>query len=461
MNQFKLSVSSIVVLVVLSISSCQLIEQPVDQDIMDWSTPDLPSLTILAIDELRSRTYGSQFRWLSKFPHHNLNYHSLIASYTSDGLQVYARIDIPNTPPPKKGYPVVLFSHGWVGLNDAKDFDFFAKRLGSQSKYLNALAENGFLVITPGWRGHGSVHGKQAEGIDFVQRWDNSSYLSPIFYAIDMLNALDSLESLSTEQWGGDPLDINFDRVSLSGHSQGGDSALIALAVAGESSAVKNRIHAASIFAGCFLPRLKQGELYGAMAMSSQAFLAGDGHWTANPIGYNGEVNPDFQFAFPPDWIGTPEQTDWTWQHDVWSGTTVEQAFIKKYDEMYDSLKKNDLTRGIYQLKKDERGRTQIEHPDHIQMAYAATSPIYYPQYLKEPLVLHHSDRDYYSPSEWNEKLVAFIAESGGTAVNVAYPGNTHSLTISQHKWFSENHTQAGLDKMITHDINWFKHSAK
>ena len=84
-----------------------------------------------------------------------------------------------------------------------------------------------------------------------------------------------------------------------------------------------------------------------------------------------------------------------------------------------------------------------------------------YPQYLQEPLVLHHSDRDYYSPSKWNQALVEAVINSGGSAINFEYPGNTHSLTISQHKWFSEDYDQAGLEQMITHDINWFKNPKK
>jgi dienelactone hydrolase len=453
-NNLKIS---LLLFCLIGISSCQQVTQKTTPQSMDWSTTDIPNLKVLAIDELRLRTYGSQFTWLQALPHSNSKFSSHFASYISDGLRVYARIDIPSKAAPKQGYPVVLFSHGWVGLSNAKNFDFFATQQGSQGAYLKALAENGFVVITPGWRGHGNIQGKQAQGIEFMQKWDNSSYLSPVFYAIDMLNALDSVESLSNVNWGLEPVKIDLHKISLSGHSQGGDSALLALAVAGESSLVKNQIHAASIFAGCFLPRLQQGELYGAMSMSSQAFMAGDGLWTGSAQGHNGEINPNFQFAFPPDWIGTTVQTDWTWQHDVWSGSTVKQAFTKKYDEMYDSLRTNDLTSGVYQLKDDEQGRTQIEHPDDILAAYAATSPINYPQYLQEPLVLHHSDRDYYSPTKWNEKLVASVVESGGTALNFSYPGNTHSLTISQHKWFSEDYNQAGLEKMIAHDVSWFK----
>jgi hypothetical protein len=34
-------------------------------------------------------------------------------------------------------------------------------------------------------------------------------------------------------------------------------------------------------------------------------------------------------------------------------------------------------------------------------------------------------------------------------------------LTISPHKWFSENHKQIGLQQMSTHDINWFNNPKK
>jgi dienelactone hydrolase len=451
----------LVLLGLLTISSCKNIAPSIKNSTIDWSSPEIPNLNTLSIDNLRLRAYGSEFIGLQEWSNNNTSYRSVIAAYLSDGLRVYARIDIPKKPPPEQGYPVVLFSHGWVGLDNAKNFDFFVDQKSSQGQYLHALAEDGFVVITPGWRGHGTVNGINAEGFEFMQRWDNATYISPIFYAIDMLNALESIQSLTTSKWGQGSINIDLDKVSLSGHSQGGDSALLVLAIAGESSMVKQPISGASIFSGCFLPRLKQGELYSSMSSSSQAFMAGDGRWTANATGYNGQVNPDFQFGFPADWIGTPDPFEWTWQNKTWSTSTVKQAFKKKYDEMYNTLHKNNLTEEFYTLETNKIDRTIVLHPNHIKVAYAATSAIYYPQYLQEPLVLHHSDRDYYSPSKWNQDLVEAVVKSGGSAANFEYPGNTHSLTISQRKWFSEDYDQVGLEKMITHDIKWFKNIKK
>jgi dienelactone hydrolase len=423
---------------------------------MNWSTPDIPTLKTLSIENLRSRSYGSEFKNLRQVDNHSNGYKSYMTSYQSDGLTLYARIDIPTAEPMNSGYPVMLYTHGWVGIEKAPQFNFFLNQKGSQAKYIDAFAKQGYIVITPGWRGHGSVDGVPAQGIEFMQEWDNASYLSPIFYSIDMLNALDSLDSLN--QFLGNA-DVSFDKenVFLAAHSQGGDSALLTLAIAGEGSSVKNNITASSIFAGCFLPRLEQGKLYGAMAMTSQSFMSGDGSWTASAISATGIKNADFQFHFPPDWIATTNPSDWTWQNDVWKFDTVEQVFKHKYDEMYKVLRKNQLTNKDYTIVKDENNRSEVIHSNNIVNAYFENSAINYPQYITEPLTLHYSDRDYYSPPHWNELLASKLKVKGSKVKLNEYKGNTHSLTLSKHQWFSENYKVIGVDEMIKRDISWFK----
>ncbi|MFT5924798.1 MAG: hypothetical protein ACI9LE_001798, partial [Paraglaciecola sp.] len=147
MRPFKLCLY-LVLLGLLTISSCKNITLITKKSAVNWSTPEIPNLNILSIDNLRLRSYGSEFVWLEEWQRNNTSYRSVIAAYMSDGLRVYARIDIPNKPPPEQGYPVVLFSHGWVGLDNAKDFDFFVDSESSQGQYLHALAEDGFVVIT-------------------------------------------------------------------------------------------------------------------------------------------------------------------------------------------------------------------------------------------------------------------------------------------------------------------------
>jgi dienelactone hydrolase len=423
---------------------------------MDWSTPDIPKLSVLSIPQLRNRQYGSEFVKRTAINNNSSGYSSFMISYLSDGLLNYARIDIPQASAPIQGYPVLLYSHGWVGIENAPSFNFFLDQKGSQAKYIDALAKQGYVVITPGWRGHGTVNNVPAQGIEFMQSWDNASYLSPLFYAIDMLNALDSLDSLSSLEFSQTALHIDLDKIMLAAHSQGGDTALVMLAIAGEQSRVKHNIAAASIFAGCFLPRLVQGGLYGAMATSPEAFMSGDGTWTKSAVGANGEINPNFLFAYPPDWIATVNRSQWSWQNKTWSVDSVKQAYINKYDQMYDVLKANNLSSSQYILSTDNSGKITVEHPVYIQDAYAKLDAINYPQFLSEALSLHYSDRDYYSPAFWNQQLKQRLVNTNSNVVAYEYPGNTHSLTISKHKWFSEDDDEAGIQKMIARDLNWF-----
>ncbi len=422
---------------------------------MNWSTPDIPSLKTLSIENLRARNYGSEFKHLKQVENNSTSYNSYMASYQSDGLTLYARIDIPTAEPMVNGYPVMLYTHGWVGIEKAPQFDFFLDQKGSQAKYVDAFAKQGYIVITPGWRGHGTVDGVSAQGLEFMQRWDNASYLSPIFYSIDMLNALDSLDSLN-QFLENKKVSLNKEKVFLAAHSQGGDSALLALSIAGEGSAVKNSITASSIFAGCFLPRLEQGKLYGAMALTSQAFMSGDDSWSASAMSATGIENTDFQFHYPPDWIGTTNVQEWTWQHDVWRFETVEQVFRHKYDEMYQVLHESLLTDKHYKIVKNKGERTNVIHADEIVDAYFENSAINYPQYITEPIALHYSDRDYYSPSHWNEELANRIKKHNGVVKLNEYRGNTHSLTLSKHQWFSGQHSLIGIDEMIKRDSRWF-----
>jgi len=74
-------------------------------------------------------------------------------------------------------------------------------------------------------------------------------------------------------------------------------------------------------------------------------------------------------------------------------------------------------------------------------------------QYLLEPLLLHHSDQDYYSIPAWNADLSKRINAIGGHARDMTYPANTHSLLVSKHEWFSPRGTTQGFTDMLQLDI--------
>ena len=442
------------------------------------SQVNIASLTQLSIDMLKKRPYQANFTALKEL--HNITtrndytkhffsnaspYYSAILGYQSDDLSLYSRIDIPSTPAPKNGFPVVIFVHGWVGLAKASGYDFSYNTQSNYAEVIHQFVQAGFVVLTPGLRGHGTVNGVIADGTEFIETWDNSSYTSPLFYSLDILNLLAGIESIKSMSWFHDSplppqLAINTDNVNIFGHSQGGDIVLTALAVAGENATLKQRLNAGAIWAGCFLPRIEQLSLYGPMGSSTQAFLSGDGTWTASAIGKNGEINHNFLYPYPADWISTPDnsQDNWTWQKVSWSTPTVKITVDKKLQQMYQTFNSHvaDIKNASYHIKNDEHGRIYIVHDAKVLGFLSAMDAFKYPQYFSEKLALHHSDRDYYSPSLWNKKLSQQINQNGGSVVDYEYIGNTHSMKVSPHTWFSPEGTTAGFDQMMKRNISLF-----
>ena len=473
---------------VTSLGSCDSVTDPDPESTSSkplhfekWADTQLDSLADISIEALRARRYGSSIsietrlgsanddseynRQFSKDGTHP--YNSFMASYSSDGNRIYSRVDIPASPPPADGYPVMIFIHGWVGLKDAPEFDFGYKADSLYSRYIDAFVDAGYLVLTPGWRGHGTVNDIPAEGSEFMQNWDNGSYISPIFYAIDVLNLVDGLDSIESIEWsnwgleGNNTPRVNANLIHVNGHSQGGDAALTVMAVSGENSSLNNAVYSGSLWSGCFGTRFEQASIYGPMASTLEAFMSGDGTWTGSALGRDSSVNSNFVFAWPPDWIGTLDTNspEWTWQADNWKLKTVEESLQIKFSEMYDAVNKNiaNIDDASFEIIIRENEKVEVKHDPRIIEAMYNISAYNFEQYLTEPLVFHHSDQDYYSIPEWNAGLSARINSSGGQSLDLTYPGNTHSLLISQHEWFSKPGTKEGFQSMVTHDLNLAK----
>ncbi len=453
-------------------------EAPVTLSYQKWADTKLDSLDDLSIEKLRTRHYTSTLEIETRLGdvqddseysrYFSMDgsppYNTYLASYRSDGNRIYSRVDVPASPPPADGYPVMIFVHGWVGLEEAPGFDFGYKAGSMYSRYIDAFADAGFLVLTPGWRGHGTVNNVPAEGIGFIQTWDNGSYISPIFYAIDVLNLIEGIQSLETIDWskwgirtGGIPR-ANTNRIHINGHSQGGDVALTVLAVSGEQSSIRNAVSSGSIWSGCIGTRFGQASIYGPMASTLEAFMSGDGTWTGNALGRDGSINPNFVFAWPPDWIGTLDTNSpqWTWQADTWKLETVAESLQIKFSEMYEAINRSvdDINDASFEIFTADNGKTEVRHDQGIINAMFKVSAYNYPQYLTEPILFHHSDQDYYSIPEWNADLSARINAIGGFSHDFNYPGNTHSLLVSQHEWFSKEGTIEGFGEMIKRDLD-------
>ncbi len=82
-----------------------------------------------------------------------------MASYHSDGLRLYTRVDIPTSAMPSEGYPVLIFAHGWVGVDKAPSYNFSYPADSYYGDIIDYFVDAGFVVIFPGYRGHGTVDG--------------------------------------------------------------------------------------------------------------------------------------------------------------------------------------------------------------------------------------------------------------------------------------------------------------
>ena len=386
-------------------------------------------------------------------------------SYQSDGLALFARLDIPTSAAPVRGFPLVVLAPGWLPRDQALAWDFALTGSSTTGTVIDSLVAKGFAVVTAGYRGRGVVAGRHAEGIAFRDAWGNGSYVSPVFYAIDVLNLLAGLGSLSDIDWsrwldtGPEPR-FNFRRVSLWGHSQGGDVALTALAVAGRNPRFPQPLLAASIWSGNIPDRFTQADTFRAMASTTEAFLSGDGTWTGSAAGRQGELNPDFIFAYPADWIGTtdPGSSEWTWQAEQWSTASVYLAKQRTYREMYDAVNRyaGNLSEADFSMARSSRGKTVVHHHPAVAAAMPLLGGYHFPHYVDVPLALHISDRDYYSLPDWNNTLAAGVLAKGGKARVYTYPGNTHSLQLSKHRWFSPAGSEAGAPVALARDASLF-----
>jgi pimeloyl-ACP methyl ester carboxylesterase len=278
----------------------------------------IASLTELSTDSLRARSYDGTLTAATEVdcPGRAAGAKSRMLSYSSEGLGLYARLELPTTPAPEAGYPVVLFLHGYVGADGAPDYPFSCNEGGYYAHIINAWADAGYAVVMPGYRGHGTVAGKPADGHDWMKTWDNGTYLSPVFYAIDTLNLLAAargIEALGIDSGGG-PVKLDLSKVHAVGHSQGGDVGAIVLAATGEGAANGLSVASGALWSGTYVDRFTQLETYPPMETALEAFLAGDGTWTGTATGADRSVNPNFVFGYPPNWIGTLDQSQWDWQ---------------------------------------------------------------------------------------------------------------------------------------------------
>lgn len=143
------------------------------------------------------------------------NYEKYIVSYLSEGEKIFALLTIPLSSKPEKGFPAIIFNHGYIPPNSYRT-------LGSYNDYVDYLARNGFVVLKIDMRGHGN-----SEGVA------SGTYFSAT-YTIDLISALKSLQKSEI---------VNPNRIGVWGHSMSGNLVL-------RSMLVSDDIKAGVIWAG-------------------------------------------------------------------------------------------------------------------------------------------------------------------------------------------------------------------
>jgi len=390
--------------------------------------PAIRSLDELSIRSLRARSYGSTFTILKQLGDtrgesgyaHTFGppyYDTYLLGYQSDGLHVLSRLDVPPTSrlSPGKPVPLVIFAHGWVGEEKAPTYALTYSADAYYGDMIDALVKAGFAVLSPGYRGHGNVDGKPADGIEWMRAYDNGSYLSPQFYAIDILNALESIDSLPSLVAG---LKVDAKCISLLAHSQGGDAALTTLTVA-SSPTVHHPIAHAAIWAGTFAARTEQLRYYGGLEYSKDA--AGD---------------PRF-FPVMPDW----------WDSKSYKGS-IDEGIAERRRQMYDTVRRFVL---------DRSDADPALHP--VEPAMAAIDAIAQPGLIDADLELHYGTMDYYSPPRWNEELATGMRAAGKRVTLHEYAGNNHEFRVVPN--WSPASAKPGRADALASTLALFRCSAK
>lgn len=167
---------------------------------------DLDQVRALSIDSMRQRSYAGSEITIHQTLEPGANYNRYLASYRSDGLQIFALLTVPTAPQPSTGWPVIVFNHGYIPPALYSPTERY-------EAYVDALARNGYIVFRPDYRGHGDSDG-DAHG----------AYGSPA-YTIDVLNAVASIKRYPA---------ADAQRIGMWGHSMGGYIALRSMVITGD-----------------------------------------------------------------------------------------------------------------------------------------------------------------------------------------------------------------------------------
>lgn len=169
----------------------------------------------LSIRSLREGEYPGSDIVIEQRLNDGDNFRRYIASYRSEGLKIFGLLTIPDQQVPDKGFPAIIFNHGYIDPDAYKTSERY-------QEYQAAFARSDYVTFKPDYRGHGNSEGEARGGYGSND------------YTIDVLNATSSLKSME---------EVDPERIGMWGHSMGGHIAL-------EVMVVNDDIKAGVIWAG-------------------------------------------------------------------------------------------------------------------------------------------------------------------------------------------------------------------
>lgn len=155
---------------------------------------DTAAMHPLTIASLRNGNYQGSDLKIEETLEQGSNYSRYIASYQSEGNELYGLLTVPDGEKPEKGWPVIIFNHGYIPPKEYKTTERYVA-------YVDGFASNGYIVFKPDYRGHGNSEGNAVGGYG-----SNA-------YTIDVLNALASVKKRQ---------DVDITKIGMWGHSMGG-----------------------------------------------------------------------------------------------------------------------------------------------------------------------------------------------------------------------------------------------
>lgn len=164
------------------------------------------------IDALRSRSYGGGELEITDALGDNGQFMRTLIQYPSEGLAIHGFMNVPKGEGP---FPVVIALHGYIDPGIYNTFDY-------TTRYADALANAGFLVIHPNLRGY--------------KPSDDGDNLFRVGMAEDVLNLI---ALVKTEGGRVGPLEkADPNRIGLWGHSMGGGISTRVITVSPDVKAV-------------------------------------------------------------------------------------------------------------------------------------------------------------------------------------------------------------------------------